>query len=245
MENKTIELVLVSELSDSALETAHCEWIFESDMPSTYMEDAWDCLNGAFEFVTDNLGTRSITCDSIHGPGTERFFVHPWADILTNWGSPRDYSRIDTSDAYKHCDDESLAIDCANAWNRHVERLQHLSDKIQDLILLENDDLSDGMRYVPAFSYSWYESKCCEELEKALQDVVDVLNNYLDMSEDYSTSMEAFQEYIWECDDEQWYTTDGKLYALRSGSYFYSVDTCEDLEPVEEFSASHMIVTVA
>lgn len=251
---KTVELVLSSELDGAAFDRARWQWVDESGEPERYMDDAWQCLVGAYEFINDSIAGGDayrasydrtgnvITCESVHGPGTERFFPGSMLSIFTGWGTLKEFGKVDASEAWRHCDDESLVLQCADAWNKHAGRLHYLYDKLDSLELAEMDDLN-GSKFMPAMNYAWYENAYQTELDNAAQDVCDVLNAYLDASETYAYSVEAFNESIWECDDEQWFTTDGNLYALRGASYFYAVDTYEDLEPVREFSASHMIVT--
>lgn len=239
---KTIELVLSSELDDAAFDRARWQWVNESGEPERYMDDAWQCLIGAYEFINDNIADGDayrasydrtgnvITCESVHGPGTERFFPGSMLSIFTGWGTLKEFGKIDTSEAWRHCDDEWLVLQCADAWNRHADAFAYLYRRLNR----DSTTNAQAERYWSAYQ---------TELDNAAQDVCNVLNDYLDTSESYSYSVEAFNESLWACDDEQWFTTDGNLYALRGASYFYAVDTCEDLEPVQEFSASHMIVT--
>lgn len=238
------ELVLMSELSDAARDTARWEWVFNSGEPSHYMELAWEDMGNAYDFINDSIG-KIVAIESVHGPGSERFFPVSSVSIYNSWGALQEFGGVNTSEVWRHCNDEALGINCANAWNRHVGRLHYLYNKLENLELWELGDLNCGSRFLPAMSSAWYENAYQTEIDSAIQDVCDVLNNYLDLSEDYSTSEGAFDEYVWECDDELWFTTDGKLYAVRGGSYFYSVDTCEDLEVTDELSASHVFVTVA
>ncbi len=226
---KTVELVLASELSKEAFDKARLNWVMESEAPWETMEQAWHEVSGVIQFINENLG-EVLTIENVHGAGTEQVFTSNTADIYTSWGTLQEFGDIDTNEAWKYADDCWLSEEVASLWNEKAPTMSFLYQRM--------NRTSENER-----RYDLHEVAYRATFEAAINAMADRLNNYIFESDTYSTSLEAFQEHIWTNDDELWFKTDGTLYAIRGASYFYAVDTYEDLIPVEEFGAFRMIAT--
>lgn len=234
------EIILACDLTPAAFDIARWEWVQETDEPERYTDDAWMCITGAIDYIKSH-GYDFLEIVSVHGPGTERVFPKSNASVYTGWGAMYEYDRMELVQSgeyavWRYCDDEGLVTDIVNAWNRHVSRFAYLYRRIE---MMGFDYETPGTYALPV---SWYEDRYQDELENAIQDVCDILNQYIDDSEEYSYSLQAFDEYLSWQDDEFWFTPDGHLYATRAASYFLDTDG-NNLEIVEELSASHMYVT--
>lgn len=195
------------------------------DEANWHMQQVWEDLWFSVDWFMKESNAR-VVCESVHGPGTERFFPASDSSILTGWGVYRQFETLpnDWGICYQ--------ADIMDAWNKHVPTMDYLYNHLTDCIELEYNDAHTANATRPA---SWYEARYEETLENALNDVCDALNKVISSEEEYTWTIEFFEERFIDCsDDEMWFTSDGENVYRRDPSGLYNVDTCEEVDIIYE-----------
>lgn len=121
-------------------------------------------------------------------------------------------------------------LDCMEAWNRHVSRLQYLAGRL--IGCMEADYECAPNPY--AHPDTWYEDRYQEELDSALDDVCAALNDAARGAWEYTFTREFYEDQMGVDDSEHWFTADGGLEFIRDASWTWCVDTAHDVDVIYE-----------
>lgn len=197
-----------------------------------HMENTWEELAGAAQWFNDRTG-YSVRLETVHGPGTERYFPVrvDYSDYYAN--GPEELAPI-PENAWGMCYEYDVLI----AWNKHVTTINQAARVAQAW-----EDADDDTR-----EKHWYELQDAQQtyidaINDGIQEVCDTLNADEDAENDYTFTREFWEERTIDCADyEMWFTSDGKHAYMRDSDTLTNVDTCEDVDIIFENNKPHVIV---